>query len=365
MRAAGAIEVTVVMPTHDRWGLARAALQGALAQKGVSLEVCVVDDASVMTAPPDFAVDGRVRLFRNDRNAGVAASRNRGIREARGEWVAFLDDDDLWAPWHLQHVLRAAQSDGARWAFGRYVLTDLSRAPLRNGPGPIVEADYERQFLQFNPVGTTSAAIVSTATLRNLGGFHEQLSMLADWDLWLRLVRISPPAISTSCSVGYAQHDGNMSLDMDGVRAELAHLARRHRSIVERVGAPLADNHFFWSWVAEGYARRQRRLQAARFYLKSAFRGRERRDLVRAIDMVPLVNGPIRVRRKAIRALRRAVGSGQARPNLQQGWSTDHTWLQLPADLLAVTALEASVPGGGSAHWWRVRTRTSPWRRPT
>lgn len=122
----GEIQVSVVLPTRDRWTLAEDALHSALGQQGISVEVCVVDDGSLRPAPPGFGDDPRVRLFRHDRSQGVASSRNRAIHAARGKWVAFLDDDDVWAPWHLQCLLRCSppNDDGSRRLYkpGRFNL---------------------------------------------------------------------------------------------------------------------------------------------------------------------------------------------------------------------------------------------------
>ena len=76
----------------------------------------------------------------------------------------------------------------------------LSREPIGNGPVPEALADSERQFLHINPVGTPSCALVSTRTLRAVGGFDQQTSVMADWDLWIRLATISRPAVSPSFS---------------------------------------------------------------------------------------------------------------------------------------------------------------------
>ena len=83
----------------------------ALRQRGVDVEVIVVDDASTDDTAHVVSRlgDRRVRLLRQASNGGVSATRNRGIEEAGGEWISFLDDDDLWAPEKLVLQLKAAQ----------------------------------------------------------------------------------------------------------------------------------------------------------------------------------------------------------------------------------------------------------------
>src|ERR671931_448444 len=118
---ASAPEVTVVVPTHGRWDLlSTAALPASLGQEGVDLEVVVVDDGSTDATAEGLAriEDPRLRVVRHDRPHGVAQARNAGIAAARGEWVALLDDDDLWAPWKLRAQLDAAVAERAVFAYG-------------------------------------------------------------------------------------------------------------------------------------------------------------------------------------------------------------------------------------------------------
>jgi glycosyltransferase involved in cell wall biosynthesis len=341
----GEVEVTVVLPTRDRWSQAEVALASALAQEDVAVEVCVVDDGSISPAPAGFDADPRVRLFRHDSSRGVAVSRNRAIAEARGEWIAFLDDDDLWAPWHLRLLLDAAREQDASWAFSGYVMTDLWRAPVGNGPIPLVSEDCERQFLSSNPIGTPSAVLVATEVVRAAGGFDERTSVMADWDLWLRLLPFFRPAVSQTFSVGYAQHAGNMSLDADRVLSEWAYMAYRHREALTRLNLVLADNDYFWRWLAERYEHHGRRWPAARFYLKAALRGRSVRDAVRAIAMVPVLGWPVLARRRLKAAFDRRVAH-------QQAPSDDHAWLGPyrglegpPTPAGEAVAAELAIPG--------------------
>ena len=119
-------EVSVVVSTQNRWPLmARTSLRAALLQEDVELEVLVVDDGSDERAPGDLPGldDPRVRVLRHDAPLGVASARNAGIREARGAWVALLDDDDVWAPRKLRSQVDAAAAAGAGFAYSGAVAT--------------------------------------------------------------------------------------------------------------------------------------------------------------------------------------------------------------------------------------------------
>ena len=98
-RSEDAPTVSVIIPTYNRAHLLPRALESVLAQTFEDLEVLVVDDGSTDgTEAVVTGYDDRVRYLRQPQNAGVSAARNRGLREARGEFVAFLDSDDEWFP---------------------------------------------------------------------------------------------------------------------------------------------------------------------------------------------------------------------------------------------------------------------------
>ena len=128
--------VTVVIPTHNRKELLRYALMSALRQEGVALEVIVVDDGSSDGTAEMLAAltDRRVRVVHHETAQGVSAARNRGIEEARGEWIAFLDDDDLWAPDKLRLQLESATKSGRRWVYVGHVNITLANRVTGGGP---------------------------------------------------------------------------------------------------------------------------------------------------------------------------------------------------------------------------------------
>src|SRR5688572_15134473 len=92
--------ISVIVPTRNRSALLATTLRSVLWQRDVELEVIVVDDASTddTTAVVSRLADPRVVMVRHSVSAGPSAARNRGASEARGEWLGFVDDDDVWAP---------------------------------------------------------------------------------------------------------------------------------------------------------------------------------------------------------------------------------------------------------------------------
>src|SRR3954454_1126760 len=129
-------EVSVVIPTRNRWDLlSRSGLPAALMQKDVDVEVIVVDDGSTDETGARLATleseDSRVTVIRHDARQGVASARNRGIAEAQAAWIAFLDDDDLWAPEKLRRQLDRAEETRAGFVYGAAIVLDNRRNVLR------------------------------------------------------------------------------------------------------------------------------------------------------------------------------------------------------------------------------------------
>src|SRR5262249_13690716 len=113
-------EISVVIPTHNRWSLlSTGALASALCQEDVRHEVIVVDDGSSDETPDRLSKIKRagLQVLRHKRPLGVAVARNAGIASARGEWVAFLDDDDFWAPRKLRSQLDTAAATRASFVY--------------------------------------------------------------------------------------------------------------------------------------------------------------------------------------------------------------------------------------------------------
>jgi glycosyltransferase involved in cell wall biosynthesis len=229
-------QVTVVVPTHNRSRLLGLTLRSILWQREVDLEVVVVDDGSrddTAAVVAGFG-DGRLRLVRHDRPLGVSAARNRGIAEARGGWVGFCDDDDLWSPDKLLRQLHGADAAGAEWVYGGAVFIDGLQRVHGGAPPPPPEA-LMGFLVRWSPVpGGCSNVIVAHQALRETGPFACELGTLADWDLWLRLAARGAPAWVPRPLVAYRVHASNMSLDVARTLVELDLLEARHGLAVDR-----------------------------------------------------------------------------------------------------------------------------------
>ena len=278
-------EATVVIPTKDRWDLvSTAALPSALAQEDVALEVIVVDDGS--RDPPPYAMaflhEGRVRVLRHERPLGVASARNAGIREARGDWVAFLDDDDVWSPRKLRLQIDAASAAGATFAYGGAAAVAEDGSWLYSLPAVephrLVRALLRRNMLW----GGSSNVVAHTAALRALEGFDERLFQICDWDLWIRLALTEVAVAVEEVVVGCRVHDRSMLLVSEGdVFEEFGYLCAKHAATSAEYGVQ-PDRRIFTRWVASGHRRAGRRLASARTYVRGVVRDGDATSLARA-----------------------------------------------------------------------------------
>jgi glycosyltransferase involved in cell wall biosynthesis len=224
------VDVSVVIPTRNRSALLGIALRSAVMQRDVDLEVVVVDEASsddTLAVIASFG-DPRIRVIRHERPQGVSAARNRGTAESRADWIAFLDDDDLWAPHKLAAQLKAARDTGASWVYVGHVNINMAYQ-VTGGAPPLPPDRLMEQIPRRNVVpGGCSGVIATKRALDSAGLFDLRLQTLADWDLWIRLARGGVPACVPQPLVAYRLHGGQMSLNASQAEAEFRIVAERN-----------------------------------------------------------------------------------------------------------------------------------------
>jgi glycosyltransferase involved in cell wall biosynthesis len=284
-------EVSIVVPTRDRGSILRArALQAALCQEAVAYEVIIVVDGSRDGTAEALrqSHDPRVRVLDNARPRGVAQARNRGINAAQGQWVAFLDDDDLWSPWKLRRQLDTAADLGAKLVYSSAVTLDHDLNVLDLVPAGPADG-LARQLRSANTIPAGSSNVMAqTSLLQELAGFDEALFHFADWDLWIRAAEIADAAACADVLVATVSHGLNMSV-VDDARA------RREFDWLEEGSA----RDFVMRWLANEQWRAGHPWKAGLLALRAgAPKGRPRAALEAALYVEP----------RWLKRLRRAVG---------------------------------------------------------
>lgn len=172
--------VSVIIPTYKRADLVPRAIECVRRQTYKKVEILVIDDGSpddtgkVVRAIPD----SRIRYIRHERNKGLPAGRNTGIRAARGEYIAFLDDDDEWRDDKLERQLAS---------IGEYdavlCVAEVNGYPLRLHPRPSITLDDLRRG-SFDP----SSLLAKASVLKEVK-FDESLRQGEDWDAFIRIAQ--------------------------------------------------------------------------------------------------------------------------------------------------------------------------------
>ena len=186
--------VSVVLATHSRAALLRKAAESMLGQTEKNLELLIVDDASSDETPRVIEElekrDARVRHVRNPFNMGRVKSANRGILEARGVYIARIDDDDTWCdPSKLAKQTAFLESHPEYVAVGGGTIrVDLMGKGFLHLLPPQEDREIRKVILQFNPLAQ-STILFRRLAWEKTGGYDEKLesSVSEDWDLWMRL----------------------------------------------------------------------------------------------------------------------------------------------------------------------------------
>jgi glycosyltransferase involved in cell wall biosynthesis len=260
-------QVSVIVPTRNRSALMATTLRSVLRQQGVDFEVIVVDDGSTDDTPAVLAAlaDERIRVVRHDRPSGVATARNDGAAHAHGEWLAFLDDDDLWAPDKLVAQLRAACSKGTDWAYSGAVVIDSHCRVLRV-QRPLPPDDVVAALLHYDAIpGGGSNVILRRDTWQQIGPFDTRLRNTEDWEMWIRLAKHAPPACASGPLIARRLHTSNSTLDI----AEIV----RGTHMIEAMHHTQADWGRLHRWMAHSCLRGGQHRAAVGQFARAALLG--------------------------------------------------------------------------------------------
>lgn len=189
--------VSVILPTFNRPELLAKALQSIMTQTFRDYEVIVINDAGVDVAPlvNHFNNTGNFRYINKETNQGLAAARNTGIRAAKGKYLAYLDDDDVFYPDHLETLVNFLEGNQYRVAY-----TNAYRAiQEKNGDTYTTvqkdnpyDDDYDADRLLVENYIPVLCVMHERKCLDQAGLFDESLPRHEDWDLWIRLSQRYP-----------------------------------------------------------------------------------------------------------------------------------------------------------------------------
>ncbi|HVX83187.1 MAG TPA: glycosyltransferase family A protein [Phycisphaerae bacterium] len=222
--------VSVLIPTYGHRDCVAQTLATVLAQDYLDREVIVLNDGS----PDDtrnvlrpFIDAGQIRYLEQP-NRGVSAARNRLLSEAKGRYLAFIDDDDLWPEGKLAWQVAAMDADPtASFVYGfAEVFGTESRPPM---PGPDAPRGWCRQaFVDGCCIYSLGQTLLRRSMVENAHGFDERLWGTDDWDIYIRLAAAGPVIYHHRCALQYRLHTRNASNDLYRMYSNCCRLRRKH-----------------------------------------------------------------------------------------------------------------------------------------
>ena len=260
------MDISIIVPTRNRSALLAMTLRSALRQQNVDMEVIVVDEASNDNTPAMLAGlgDARVRVLRHDSALGLPAARNHGASEASGEWLAFLDDDDLWAPDKLARQLEAGQRANCEWVYTGSVNLDGCR--ITHCGRPLPPNETVATLPRYNVIpGGGSNVIWRKATWLRVGPFDTRFQGGEDWDMSIRLAKHGPPAWVCRPLMAKRLHSTNMFLNIEPIM--------QATKLIEALHETKADWGMMHRWFAHRYLRLGQRRAALHQLALAAVRG--------------------------------------------------------------------------------------------
>ncbi|MGJ5676625.1 MAG: glycosyltransferase [Nostochopsis sp.] len=184
-------EASIVIPAYNSEKTIKQTIESVLCQTFTDFELIIINDGSTdltLEVISQFQ-DSRIKVFSFE-NAGGNVSRNRGLERATGEFVSFLDADDIWTPDKLESQFYALQTNPqATVAYSWTDYIDEQGKFLLSGTHITANGNVYEQLIISNFLENGSNPLIRREALVKLGGFDEDLTAAQDWDMWLRLAQ--------------------------------------------------------------------------------------------------------------------------------------------------------------------------------
>jgi len=184
--------VTAVITTYNRPKLARSAIESAVAQTYEPLEIIIVEDGT------DSGIEEwlkenypeEVRYLSHEKNKGLSAARNTGWRNAEGQYVAYLDDDDEWEPSKIEKQVELAISKGEEFGIFYCGHKKLDQnGEIVNINQPKLRGNIREEIIHKGLSTNSSTFMFRKKALKTIGGFDEELNSHIDYDIWMQVAR--------------------------------------------------------------------------------------------------------------------------------------------------------------------------------
>ena len=278
--------VTIVVPTRNRRDEVLQLVRSLSHQADIEVQLVVVVEGSTDGTLESLSRCGlsNLEVIYHPDPRGVSAARNAGLDRADADYIGFIDDDDFWSPTRTLDAIEAMTSDvrGAVWSSCTAANIDHHLTVSGFQPAPASDTtanDLRRRNLV---PGGGSAVVAKTEAVRSVGGFSSDFADLADWDLWLRLIELTPMAVVPRCQIAYTfDLEAPSNTNVDRSIEELARLRVKHRFGV--AGNADVDEGLWNRWVWSQYRRAHDRSGMGKQWMQEALRSHSPGALARAV----------------------------------------------------------------------------------
>lgn len=232
--------VSVIITTHNRVNLLSRAIESVFAQTYNNYELIVVSDGSI-DGTDDFMSrfedNPQVSYITYYPGKGGNYARNSGIRVAKGEYVAFLDDDDEWLPNKLEKQVATIEKDNSIGLVYTGVNAIYVEDRVTYKTSPSSSGDLSKNILLKNLIGSTTTVLVRKQVLEKSGVFDEELFALQDYDLWIRVCQHAQVAVISEALVNYYNYRNTTQVSSSTEKYEKAfeHIEHKYNLIIDRL----------------------------------------------------------------------------------------------------------------------------------
>jgi glycosyltransferase involved in cell wall biosynthesis len=216
--------VSVIIPNYNYAAYLSTAIDSVFAQTWQQIEIIVVDDGSKDNSEDVLRAYGNQIRWVKQKNQGVSIARNRGVQEAKGELIAFLDADDIWLPAKLESQMTRWLADSELGLLHcGLVEFDEHDSALRSCLNGMEGWVAKEMLLLDRPVivGASSTAVIPRNLFVELGGFDTRLSTSADWDLVYRIACRRRLGFVPEVLVKYRMHGSNMHNNVQAMEHDM------------------------------------------------------------------------------------------------------------------------------------------------
>jgi glycosyltransferase involved in cell wall biosynthesis len=213
--------ISIIIPIYNGEKTIRETILSVLNQTFTDIEVLVINDGSTDSTLETISniTDPRLKVV-SFPNAGLSASRNRGIKLASGEFISFIDADDLWTPDKLEsqfNALNKTPETGVAYSWTNWI--DESGQIIYGGGNHLFSGDVYTHLFLGDFIEGGSNVLIRRSALDEIGGFNETIQYSEDWEMWLRLATKYEFVSVPKPQILYRISSGSMSSNVLGMEA--------------------------------------------------------------------------------------------------------------------------------------------------